>query len=156
MIFFFSYVNSMWMLCSFHKNAEWMNSLCLNPRCGIRSMGEPLSFMKECKLATNAFSSMCISLGFASSSHSVKESWISMMAGEAYGTERQHTLEREEKQPNMHGMHHIQEACKCHTGHCADIKSCFTVDGIMKDGQRWFLQSSHGMQKLKWNIRIRG
>lgn len=60
------------------------DSLCLKPRCGIRSMGEPLSFIKECRFATNAFSSICTRLGLTSSSH--LESSISMTVGEAYST----------------------------------------------------------------------
>lgn len=64
-------------------SAALVNSLCLKPRCGILSMGVPLSFIKECRLDTNAFSSIGTTLGLASSSHSVMESWISMTEGEA-------------------------------------------------------------------------
>lgn len=59
-----------------------MDSLCLKPRCGILSMGEPLSFINVCRLDTKDFSSIWTTLGgLVSSSHSVMESWISMTAG---------------------------------------------------------------------------
>lgn len=67
------------------------DSLCLKPRCGIRSMGEPLSFINECRFATNAFSSICTRLGLTSSSH--LESSISMTVGEAYSTQKKKELE---------------------------------------------------------------
>lgn len=65
-----------------------MDSLCLKPRCGILSMGVPLSFMKQCKLAMKDLSSVSIGLDLGGSSHSLAESEISI-AAEFYGRDHQ-------------------------------------------------------------------
>lgn len=65
-----------------------MDSLCLKPRCGILSMGVPLSFMKQCKLAMKDLSSVSIGLDLGGSSHSLAESEISI-AAEFYSRDHQ-------------------------------------------------------------------
>lgn len=59
-----------------------MDSLCLNPRCGILSMGVPRSFMKQCKPAVKDLSSGSIVLELGLSSQSLAESEISIAAVE--------------------------------------------------------------------------
>lgn len=61
-------------------------------------MGEPLFFIKACRFAANAFSSICDGWGFMSSSHLVMESWISMtVAVESCSAKKSKSIRRKLK-----------------------------------------------------------
>lgn len=92
-------------------------------------MGEPLSFIKECRPDMNAFSSSCTRLGLISSSHSVLVSEISITDGAC--------SEQKTDASNVFPVNETMCYMDC------DIEARFT---LVTDG-KYYTQSSHGLLK---------